>query len=1126
MASTVEQPANHDRHQWALLELARTDGPSLEAAILRVAELDAAALRVDRVGVWLYSGDRTEIRCAGLYDTRTERRASGAVLRAETYPAYFRALEESRVVAAADARSDPRTAEFAEAYLEPLGIGAMLDVPIWLGGRVAGVVCHEHSGGTRQWTEEEQDFAASVAEVVARLLEQHERRRAEEALRLSETRFRAMFEQSPVSVQILAPDGTTLQVNAAFEHLFGLTQEEMRGFNLLQDPQVRDLGILSYIERGLRGEVTVVPPVLYDPAKVPGAKGGPARWIQGFLYPVTDGRGEIREIILTHQDVTDQVRAEEALRDSEERFKSAFERSAIGMALVGLDDRFLQVNPALCALFGYRPEEMIGRTTAEVSHQDDLAELRRTGDDMRRLLAGEIPSFQVEKRYRRADGTCFWGLVGVSAVRDRQGSLLHFISQVQDVTERKRAEEELRRAREDLERRVEERTGELNRANEALAQANAALQRSEEHFRTLTENASDILSIVQPDGIIRYVSPASERIFGYRAEEMVGTNGFDYVHPDDIEGPQGEFAALVANPGQTRWAEFRFRHKKGHYLPVEAVGRTLLPDSAEKGVVVNTRDVTERKESERKLREIEERMRRVVDTALDAVITMSTDGLITSWNSQAEEVFGWTWEEAIGVRMSDLIIPRQYREAHEAGLRRYLETGEGPVLNRRIEITALRRNGTEFPVELAVTTVQTGDSLAFSAFIRDITDRKRAERDLQAAKEAAEEANRAKSEFLSRMSHELRTPMNSILGFAQLMARRKLPTDHQTAVQHILKAGRHLLDLINEVLDIARIEANRLQLSLEPVHLATIAREAEQLIEPLAAQHGVQLTGPSGLCPDLYVTADRQRLTQVLLNVLSNAVKYNRLGGSVRFTCDGTPPAAAGVQPMVWLHVADTGPGIPPDKMERLFVPFERLGAERTGTEGTGLGLALSRRLVEAMGGTISVASVVGEGTTFSIGLAAAESPTARLERNGVAQTGDAGDPADHGATVLYVEDNLANLSLIETILAERPGITLLSALQGSLGFDLAVEHQPDLILLDLHLPDVPGSEVLERLRADERTAALPVVVISADATPRRMERLLEAGAQAYLPKPLDVDQFLATLDEMLAKKQPWRSKS
>ncbi|HYS17598.1 MAG TPA: ATP-binding protein [Candidatus Binatia bacterium] len=379
----------------------------------------------------------------------------------------------------------------------------------------------------------------------------------------------------------------------------------------------------------------------------------------------------------------------------------------------------------------------------------------------------------------------------------------------------------------------------------------------------------------------------------------------------------------------------------------------------------------------------------------------------------------------------------------------------------------------------------------------------------QQAEEAAAAANRAKSEFLSRMSHELRTPLNGILGFAQLLELDAQNPEQREGVDHILRGGRHLLALINEVLDIARIEAGKLSISLEPVPAGDVVNSALDLVRPQAASRGIRL--PAAIACDDHVMADRQRLQQVLLNLLSNAVKYNREGGAVSVSCDVGPAGR------FRLTVADTGAGIAPERMHRLFTPFDRLDAPETTVEGTGLGLALSKGLVELMGGSLSAESACGHGSRFTVELPIAESPTRRLERASPASAAEADTPGARG-TVLYIEDNVSNLRLVERIVTRRPGVTLLSAMQGRRGLELAQAHHPDLIVLDLHLPDMAGQDVLAQLRAGPGTREIPVVILSADATPSQVSRVLQQGAHAYLTKPLVVAQFLAVLDELLAR--------
>jgi signal transduction histidine kinase/ActR/RegA family two-component response regulator len=377
------------------------------------------------------------------------------------------------------------------------------------------------------------------------------------------------------------------------------------------------------------------------------------------------------------------------------------------------------------------------------------------------------------------------------------------------------------------------------------------------------------------------------------------------------------------------------------------------------------------------------------------------------------------------------------------------------------------------------------------------------------AKIEAEQASQAKSEFISRISHELRTPLNAILGFTQLMEMDERSVGDHQALQFILTGGRHLLNLINGVLDIARIEAGELSLSTEPVDISQVLGEALAMIRPLAADRGVRIEEPRNL-PDRMVMADRQRLMQVFLNLLSNAVKYSEPGGIVRLGFEEGPDRR------LRAFVADNGIGIPRELLHRLFSPFDRLGAERTGVEGTGLGLALSKRLVEAMQGKIGVESAPGRGSIFWVELPLSDRQDGAPETEAAPQVAADARRTAVERLVLYVEDNLPNFNLIERILQHRPHVRLLPAMQGGLGLELAREHHPDLILLDVHLPDISGDVVLRRLQNDPRTREIPVVMISADATPHMAEQTLEAGASAYLTKPLDVPHFLQVLDMTL----------
>jgi PAS domain S-box-containing protein len=509
--------------------------------------------------------------------------------------------------------------------------------------------------------------------------------------------------------------------------------------------------------------------------------------------------------------------------------------------------------------------------------------------------------------------------------------------------------------------------------------------------------------------------------------------------------------------------------------------------------------------------ELESSERNFRESFEEAPIGMALVGLNERFlhaNASLCQMLGYTVEELTKMSTEDITFPDEIEEG-----RKLSKALIGGTTRHTAEKRYMRKGKEMLWVNRTASIIRDKDNKPrhFLIMVEDITQRKKAAVALQEAKEVAERANRAKSEFLSRMSHELRTPLNAILGFSQVLDRQDLPRVQRDRVGHIYRAGQHLLSLINEVLEIARIETGKLQLSVEPVCVGDALSEALDIVRPLASQRRIQIQRNDYISADTNVLADRQRFKQVLLNILSNAVKYNCDAGSIVIALEQRSAALR-------ISISDSGPGIPKEKRDRLFVAFDRLGAENAGVQGTGLGLALSKRLTEAMGGRIGE-SQPEKGASFWLEFPIVASPRDRVVADRRVVAAPLAAIGNQIKTLLYIEDNVSNLTLIEHLLGEHPPIKLISAMQGNLGLELAVRHRPDLVLLDLHLPDMNGSDVLAKLKADSRTSAIPVIMLSADATKSQINKLMVAGASDYLTKPLDVDRFLKAIESHLQGK-------
>ncbi len=766
----------------------------------------------------------------------------------------------------------------------------------------------------------------------------------------------------------------------------------------------------------------------------------------------------------------------------EQRYRDLFHNIPIALYHSSPDGRFLAVNPAFCKL--------LGRTDPAAFDTLNAADLYADPGERDRWVAaiereGSVRDF--ETRMRRGDGTVIWVRETARAIRDGSGRSLYVDGSLEDITQQRDAAAQIRK------------------------------------LSAATDQSPSIVVITDTDERIEYVNPRFTEVTGYGSEEVMGTNATrlaEDLPPDEYRRLRDALAG-----GQVWHGEFRAFKKNGDcYWERATVSSLRGPDGAISHFIKVAEDISAQRAALEEQRRLERLSRALLEHAEEGTTLITAEGGYFFESPATERILGYAPGERLGRSAFEYIHPEdlpRVRALYALMLSQPGKTVSGETRHRH------KDGGWRWLASTVTNLLNDPDVRAIVVNFRDITEQRLIQdeirrlnvqleqrviertAELRDAKEEAERANRAKSDFLSRMSHELRTPLNAILGFAQLLEMDALSSEQRDSVAQILKGGRHLLHLINEVLDITRIEAGRTSPSLEPVRLAGIVEESLDLIMPLAAHRQIQVVSATPGIWDRYVRGDSQRLKQILLNLLSNAVKYNRDGGMVRIS--GEDRAEGRLR----LTVTDTGVGIAREKLARLFVPFERLGAEQIGVEGTGLGLAHSRALAESIGAEIGVESDPERGSAFWIDLLPAEEPDLGIEWNGQPRA-TASEQSEPWRTVLYIDNNPSNHTLIERLLGQRPEVRLIPAMQGRLGIELANQHHPALVLLDLHLDDISGEEVLRRLREDPATAGVPIVIISADATPGQRERLRALGAQDFLAKPVDLRRLQSILTNFL----------
>jgi PAS domain S-box-containing protein len=643
------------------------------------------------------------------------------------------------------------------------------------------------------------------------------------------------------------------------------------------------------------------------------------------------------------------------------------------------------------------------------------------------------------------------------------------------------------------------------------------IDESELPFRELVDAAPDGVIVADQRGRVVLVNAEAERMFGYARDELRGQL-IDVLIPDRVRAHHAQHLAGYTGAPRLRpmgiGMELTGRRKDGSEIPVEI---SLSPIRTAKGLLVTAgiRDVTERRKLERENRRANSYLTSAVDAVREAFALFDEHDRVVLLNSAARDLLARSvGGPVLGMRFGDM-LDRALREGvfdfsnetRERLLERWLAYHRAP--SGTLEV----RTGTGR--YLRITSMKTAEHGTVST-IADVTDDEERAEELRSARETAEAASAAKSEFLSSMSHELRTPLNAILGFAQLLERdRKAPLDarQKERLGHVLKGGEHLLRLIDDVLDLSRIEAGRIAVSSEPVAVPEVVAEVVATLEPMATRHGIAIESVSPIDELPKIVADRTRFAQILMNFGSNAIKYGKPGGHVKYVV-----AAIG-SAIVRVTVIDDGIGIPPDKQHRVFEPFHRAGQEAGPIEGTGIGLTITKRLAEMMKGQVGFTSEVGRGSEFWIELPVHHHATAETVSHAPPVMLSSLAVGDARHKIVYIEDNPSNIAFMEDLLGDLASVELLTAPTAEIGIELVRAHRPTVVILDINLPGMSGFDALERLRGWPETRDIPVIGLSAAALLKDTKRAKDAGFYRYLTKPVKVDELTGVLEELLVRR-------
>jgi PAS domain S-box-containing protein len=1124
------------------------------------------------------------------------------------------AVQRRGPVIVRDIATDPLCAATRDMALRH-GIKARWSAPIFSSRDVVLGTFAVHLRSAREPRPSEMKFLEMAAHVGSIAIE---RTRAEEALRESEGLFRSLTET--VSACIYIYRGTRfVYLNSAVEGMSGYTREELLSMEVsdIIHPECRD-AIKQVAVSRQRGEAV---PENYETRIL--TKSGETRWLDV-------GATQIRfqgqpAVLATAFDVTERKRAEETLRESEERYRLLFERNLAGVYRCGLDGSVIDCNEAVARMLGYESrQETISQPIWEFYHdpsqgQEILARLIREG---------ALTSFEVEAR--RKDGGVVWLLANVNLLRDAAGQPSMVEGTLIDITARKLAEQSLQESEEryrsmfesnphpmwvfDIEslaflavndaaiehygytrdeflamtikdlrpaadvpavlerlaacpplffsagswkhtkkdRRIIDveitshgldfggRTARLVLAHDVTERKRAqdALEKSEEHFRSLIEDGSDVIIVIALDGCISYASPSVSRVLGYEAVELLGANALEMVHPEDLPPVKESFDRTIDGPNRTLAIEYRVRHQDGSWRMIESMSRPVADDHGVSGIVVNCRDITDRKRSEEALQESERSYQLLFSRIADPIFIFDAQThLVLDCNDAVHRVYGYSIEELRLMRPFDLHPPDDFDNVDR---------------NIGVHVT---KGGRRLDVEILTDETDYRGRRAWISIVRDITVRQRIAVELQNAKVAAETANRAKSEFLANMSHEIRTPMNGIIGMTTLALDTELTPEQREYLSLVRVSADSLLDVINDILDFSKIEAGKMELDPVEFDLQQGVGSAIKTLAVRAREKGLELVYHPEVDVPRTLIGDPGRLRQVLMNLIGNSIKFTATG---RVSVNVKTDELTADEVVLHFTVSDTGIGIPLEKQQVIFEAFAQADGSTTRKfGGTGLGLAISTQLVELMGGRIWVESPAGPGCgsdpprdgvvpgfdsrladcalrnvggaadqpdsanggpgsafhfTVRFGLSISEPRSASLRDPDPAY--QAPRQAARGLNILVAEDNAVNQKLVVRML-QKHGHRVVIAETGTEALKALRESKFDVVLMDIQMPEMNGLEVTAAIRAaEEKTGGhLNIIAMTAHAMKGDKERCIASGMDDYISKPIKARELLQMLD-------------